>query len=629
MRTAVIIGRFQPIHKGHANLIQQAINNYDETFVVVANSPSSIVINSNRRRRAKGADIPKERDQEGWNKVAKKDVEKINQGKEKGLPGNEIDNVFPQGMYSKSNGKIIDKFTPSSKEKIEKIKKENPFSGMYRKLLIYKSFGGKLNKDHIISSKSKSFELAFKSVSKLTKSKDFVFISGEKNYIKPDEAQIKGLREKYPNINFSLPDYSEFSIRDEKSDDGDASYSATKVRKAIIDNDKNTFKKMTPPGIHDEFDKMKKFLMTEGQRSFFRRMLLEMVHIEDLKVGDFIKFVKDIYKAEASIKLDGTANLAFGLSEGGKLYTAFGRTAFHKGDVTPEEKRSYSVEEWLSKDKLYFNSAASAHAALEQSLEEIKKVLKPGQEASAELMFGDKPNCIKYDFGGVNHIVILNNQELAQVLNKKVVHINTTNLVIDTDELKRKKVKQTWTFGQVEKVDPKKYDINISEELKDLESFLEAETEGFRNIDILGMAARGKNKEMVQAVREKAQKLKLNVKEKLLQQFVRQVREGSYIPSQGYSHEGVVLKGSDGTMTKIIDKDVFTSIHERDWKPSHDADKVIKSFQKQGISKEEALDYLNDRINNFDKYYSDVAEDMKDRMKNALKMMRIELKKEK
>lgn len=367
--------------------------------------------------------------------------------------------------------------------------------------------------------------------------------------------------------------------------------------------------------------------MTENQRSFFRRMLLEMVHIEDLKVQDFISFVKDIYQSEASIKLDGTANLAFGFNDQGKLYTAYGKNAFQKGDITPEDKRAYSIDDWLKKGKLHFNSAASAHAALEQISGDIKKALPNGQEVSAELMFGDKPNCIKYDFGGVNHLVILNNQRIADLLNKRVVHIETTNLVIDSEELKPTQVKQTWVFGKTQIVDSKKYNIDINKELKDLEAFLESETEGFRNIDILGMKAIGKKSEMVKAVRDKASKLKLNIKEQLLKQFVRKVREGSYVPAKGYSHEGIVLKNKDGDMTKIIDKDVFTSIHERDWKPSHDADKMIKSFEKQGISKQEAIDYLTDRINNFDTYYSDVSDDMKERMKNSLRMMRIELKK--
>jgi nicotinamide-nucleotide adenylyltransferase len=36
--TCVIIGRFQPLHKGHVSLIKQALNDHDEVKVLVCNS---------------------------------------------------------------------------------------------------------------------------------------------------------------------------------------------------------------------------------------------------------------------------------------------------------------------------------------------------------------------------------------------------------------------------------------------------------------------------------------------------------------------------------------------------------------------------------------------------------------
>ena len=491
-----------------------------------------------------------------------------------------------------------------------------------RAKLIYDAFEGKLHNSRIIQYQLANIEQIVNKVIDLNNGKEFVILCGkDREQVYTDQARIAMEKGQVPEgIKIEVKVIS----RDMDSADN---ISATKVRQSIKDNDKEEFMKLVPQGIKKHFERLKKFLMTENQRSFFRRMLLEMVHIEDLKVQDFVSFVKDIYQSEASIKLDGTANLAFGIDDQGRLYTSYGKSAFQKGDITPEEKRAYSSDDWLDKGKLHFNSAASAHAALEQIIGDIKKALSNGQEVSAELMFGDKPNCIKYDFGGVNHLVILNNQQVADALNKKVVHIETTNLVIDSNELKPTLVKQTWAFGKTQVVDPSKYDIDINLELKELEAFLESETEGFRNIDILGMKALGKKSEMVKMVRDKASKLKLNIKEQLLKQFVRKVREGSYVPAEGYSHEGIVLKNKSGDMAKIIDKDVFTSIHEKDWKPSHDADKVIKSFEKQGITKEEAVSYLTDRINKFDEYYPDVADDMKERMKNSLKMMRIELRK--
>jgi len=577
MKTAIMIGRFQPITKAHYNIIKNAIQEYQETFVVIVNSKISIAANSRRRSRAVGKDLPKSGDREKW-------------------------------LELKKSGKLSKSANP---KKLENEIIKNPFSGALRAKMIYDSFSGKLHTSHIIQSPSANIESIVNKIMEQTSNKNFVILCGQdrKDIYKMqiDSAIKKEFIPKGVNV--------EIKVISRDMDAAD-NISATKVRQAIKNKDKQTFLSLVPKGIESYFDRMRKFLMTESQRSFFRKMLLEMTHIEDLKVGDFISFIKDIYKSEASVKLDGTANLAFGLADDGRLYTAFGRTAFHKGGTTPEEKRAYSVDEWLAKNKLYFNSAASSHAALEQILPEIKSVLKPGQEVSSEIMFGDKPNCIKYDFGGVNYLVILNNDELADKINKKVIHITTKNYIIGGDELQIKNVKQTWSFGKTQIIDTKKYDINIVQELKELESFLEDETDGFRNLDILSMRASGKSKEMVLKVRKKAQKLKLNVKEQLLKQFVRQVKQGEYIPSQGYSHEGIVLKSKDGKMTKIIDKDVFTAI-------------VIKLFKKQGISKEEVITYLTDRIDNFDKYYSDISDDMKDRMRDALKMMKIEMIKEK
>lgn len=594
MKTAIIMGRFQPITIAHKSLIQDSIEKYDETFVVVVNSAKSIIANSGRRLRAKGMKTVD--DVLGWDRQANKENSKL-----------------PKSYKSKKGG-----LTPGGKEKLVAEKDSNPFSGMYRKILIHKSFSGKLHKSHIISNEDAALDMILKKVMSESDSNEFVFICGKD---RESGYQIQVDRLDIPGITVSL----DVIERDPDSDQGIQGVSATKARQAIKNNDRKEFEKIVPKEIHNEFEKMKSLIMTE-EIKFFKRMLSEMTHIEDLKVDEFIDFVKNIYQSEASIKLDGTANLAFGISDEGKLYTAFGRTTFHKGGVTPESKRSYSIQDWLDKGKLHFNSAASAHAALLQVQDIITSVVKPGQEVSTELMFGDKPNCIKYDFHGMNYIVILNNDELADKLSDKQLRVTVNNLIIDTDNLKEKTVKQNWKFGKTETVDPSKYDINIKEELEELEKFLNDTTDGQRNIDILSMRAAGKSKDMILKVRDKAKRLKLNVKEKLLKQFVRQVKDGDYSPSEGYSHEGIVLKNKKGEMTKIIDKDVFTAIHDRDWQPSHDAGKIIKQFEKSGISKQEALDYLNDRIKNFETYYSNVSDDMKEKMKDSLKMMRIELR---
>lgn len=591
MKTAVIIGRFQPISIAHKEIIQDAIDDYDETYVVVVNSPSSIIANSNRRRRAQGANIPKEQDIEGWERAS---------------------NRLPKNYTSKAKGKE-GTLTPKGIGELEDLKNSNPFSGMMRKKLIYKAFEGKLHQSHIISHGAATVQQIVNKIHYVSKNKEFVLLCGadrERGY----QAQIKGGFEK----GYFAPEIENVEVKVIPRDMDDAdNVSATRIRDAIKDGDESTFKQLTPKGIHNEFDNLRKVLMQEASMiPFFKKMLMEMIHIEDLKVDEFIDFVRNIYETEASIKLDGTAALAFGFDEDGKFYTGFGRDF---QDIKPELRR-YSTEDWLKQKNIFINSAASAHTFLEKHVKTLRKHIKPGENSLAEVLFGDKPNCIKYDFSGINYLVILNNDSLADEVNGRKSNVDTVNYVLDADALVPKAVKQVWRFGKTQRVNPSKYEINIDEELKELEIFLNSETDGMRNIDIIGMRAVGKNKELVKKVREKAESFKLNIKEKLLDQFVRKVREGDYVPAEGYSHEGVVLKRGDERV-KIIDKEVFTALHDRDWEPAKAAKRIMKT-----MNREEAITEITKMIDNFDELYPNVSDDMKIRMKNNLRMQRLGLR---
>jgi len=578
MKTAIIIGRFQPITKAHTNIIQNAIDYYDETYVVVINSKPSIVGNVGRRLRASGSITTIEQDVENW-KLKRKD-----------------------GRIPKSY----------SSKKLQGEKERNPFSGMARKKLVYKAFKGKLNRTHIISHTHANVQQIINKIQNISGNTDFVILCGsdrEKTYQPQiDDAFKKG---------FFVPEVESVTVelisRNMSAIDN---VSATRVRDALRNDDIESFRNLTPPGIHDEFYNLRKVLIQES-KTFFKKMLNEMTHIEDLKVGDFIKFVKSIYETEASIKLDGTAALAFGFNDDGEFYTGFGRNF---KTLKPEAKK-YNEEEWLERKNIYINPAVSAHTFFTKHLDVIKKHMKPGDVSLAEILFGDKPNCIKYDFSGMNYIVILNNPELAEELNGINGEINTVNYVLDTDGITPKAVKQKWKFGKTQRVDPAKYNIDINGELKELEDFLNKENNGIRNIDIISMRAIGKNKELIKKVREDAKSLKLNIKEKLLSQFVRQVKEGEYSPAEGYSHEGVVLKSKSGEMIKIIDKEVFTAIHDRDWEPRHAVKKIAKTLPPK-----EAIKEIDKMIDNFDSLYPNIASDMKVRAKNSLRMMKITLK---
>lgn len=499
------------------------------------------------------------------------------------------------------------------KPEITRMEK-NPFNLGLRMKLIHQAFGGKIHPSHIISAENGFTPDIVEKIMRYTSKEDMK----EKIVLLAGSDRIPGYKRQLE----SVPELDNVEIQEiERDMDSADNVSATKVRNAIRSGDEETFKNLTPEGIHSQFGNLRKHVMSEGERSFFRKMLLEMTHIEDLKVADFIDFVKNIYKTETSIKLDGTVALLFGLSDEGKFYTGLGRDF----RAVKEDKRMYSVDDWLKTEHIKVNSPASAHAALQKKLDIIKKHLKPGQSATAEIMFGDKPNSIKYDFSGINWAVILNNDELGKDLKGKI-SITVPNYVLETDEIEKVNVKQVWDFGITEQVNPEKYDIDITSELKELENFLNSETEGYKNIDILGMRAAGKVKELVKEVRDKAQRLKINIKEKLLQQYVRQIQGGAYPPAKGHSHEGVVLKRGD-KMTKIIDKEVFTRIHEQDWEPLNSAIAVKRELDRADISKEDALKKIDNLIKNFDSLYPKIDDDVtKKRMIGNLKMMKLELK---
>ena len=580
MKTAIIMGRFQPITTAHYDIIQNAINTYDETYIVVINSKVSIAANSNRRMRVSGlSSTTPENDKAEWANRRK------------------------TGTLSKSY----------STKKLQAEKEANPFSGMMRKKLIYKAFGGKLHLSHIISHPTANIQQIVNKVYYTSKNTEFILLCGDDRKASY-EAQVKNGFEK----GYFVPGIKQVDVISISRDmDTADNISATKVRNALRNQDTAKFNALTPAGIHDDFDNLRRVLVQEVSRvPFFRKMLMEMTHIEDLKVEEFIKFVRSIYEAEASVKLDGTAALSFGFDEDGKFYTGFGRDF----KVIKPELRRYSEEDWLKSKNIFINPAISAHTFLEKNLTAIRKHLKPGETALAEILFGDKPNCIKYDFSGINYLVILNNPELADELNGKKMNIDTVNYVLDTDIVVPKAVKQVWRVGKTQRVDPSKYEINIENELKELEIFLNSETNGIRNIDIMGMRATGKVKNLVKKVREKAKSYKLNIKEKLLDQFVRKVHEGDYIPSEDYSHEGIVLKLGDNRV-KIIDKEVFTAIHDRDWEPVYAAKKIQKSMPP-----EQAIVEIDKMIDNFDSLYPNVVDDMRIRMKNQLRMTKIFIK---
>lgn len=501
------------------------------------------------------------------------------------------------------------KYTKSGdlrKPYLDKMKK-NPFSGRYRSRLIYKALDGKVPMKNIITMSTgfvpSVVDKIYRYTSKQRAKSKVVLLAGSD--------RVGWYKEQLEN---ELPTNVRVQEVDRNMDSAD-NISATRVREAIANDDIQTFKQLTPTGIHDEFQKMKSTIMDESITIFARKLLKEMIHIEDLKIDEFIDFVKNIYETEASIKLDGTTALGFGWDEKG-FFTGFGRDF---KDIKPE-KRRYSIDDWLQANTIIMNPAISAHKLLEENKDKIEPLIGEDEVVLCEVLFGDKPNSILYDFNGTNHLVILNSPKIAKELKGKY-EITVPNFVIEDESgVSTREYNQKWKIGETPTVNPSDYDIDIDEELEQLENFLNSTTDGIKNFEILSMRAAGKKKELVNSVRKKAKELKINIKEKLLKNFVRSVKGGDFSPSEGYSHEGIVLKKGN-QRTKIIDKNVFTAIHDRDWEPVHSAKKIRKEMDAK-----DAIEEINKMINNFDKLYPEIDNITKERMINSLKMTKIELR---
>ncbi|MGB1659719.1 MAG: adenylyltransferase/cytidyltransferase family protein [Candidatus Poseidoniaceae archaeon] len=41
MGSGIVLGRFQPFHNGHAHLVEQALNQFEEVTIAIGSSPAS------------------------------------------------------------------------------------------------------------------------------------------------------------------------------------------------------------------------------------------------------------------------------------------------------------------------------------------------------------------------------------------------------------------------------------------------------------------------------------------------------------------------------------------------------------------------------------------------------------
>lgn len=303
-------------------------------------------------------------------------------------------------------------------------------------------------------------------------------------------------------------------------------------------------------------------------------------HIEDLPLAAFIKAVRNIGTMHASEKLDG-ANLWMGLDDQGRLFTT--REGKRKGS-----KPFYSESEYPR--FAAYNGFRGAHAALEASIDDIKRVMQPGQMVEMEILYGRQPNAVTYGADDKSYIAFLRGvdgtpdvvaDQLSTTLGGQSVKVSVE--IVDTSdgenlELVNKEI--TWQFTGAQRVPAEKLkDLDITKLVDALEAYLkepaklESQPE-LTNGEILQnslgsipmadrQAAKDKKTEIIAHVMTN---FRLPIKRELLDNYISKIKpalgDKDVSADEDVGIEGVVLRDpTTGDMIKIVDKDAFTTIN--------------------------------------------------------------------
>ena len=303
-------------------------------------------------------------------------------------------------------------------------------------------------------------------------------------------------------------------------------------------------------------------------------------HIEDLPLAAFIKAVRNIGNMHASEKLDG-ANLWMGLDENGALFTS------------REGKRKNSKPFYSEADYPHFgayNGFRSAHAALEAKVEEIKRIMQPGQMVELEVLYGRQPNAVTYGAENKSYIAFLRGVEgtpdviadqLSTTLGGQSVKVSV-EIVDTTDGVNLELTKQDilYQFTGAQRVDPSMLkDLSLDKHVDELEAYLREKaglesnpelTNGEVLLNSLGSIpvadrpmAKDKKAEITATVMTK---FKLPIKRELLDNYISKIKpalgDKDLSADEDVGIEGVVLRDpTTGDMIKIVDKDAFTTIN--------------------------------------------------------------------
>lgn len=317
-------------------------------------------------------------------------------------------------------------------------------------------------------------------------------------------------------------------------------------------------------------------------------------HIEDLSEDEFLRAVKNLNSWEISEKIDGSA-LQFGFDEEG-FFTAREK----KGS----DDRYRDADNWGT--KFMSTGFRSAHDALKKLMTPLYKrgLIKNDDFFSVEILFGKLPNAVLYS-GEINQIILLSKDSekdtekarLSLERINKVLEDNTVKVSVDdvpyTEDgisISRRNEEHEWVVAIVPKkradqMSNEEAQQIIDEEIQKIEKLLDKKiTIGEKKMSVKEVISIPLNrkpdwlgdnnwKEIKTIVKDKQDdikkhlmKSKLEIKNQLLDAFVRQQQSefGPSIENGGWI-EGIVAKDSEGNMTKLVDKEGFTSINNFNW----------------------------------------------------------------
>jgi hypothetical protein len=307
---------------------------------------------------------------------------------------------------------------------------------------------------------------------------------------------------------------------------------------------------------------------------------MSITHIEDLPLASFIKAVRNIGTMHASEKLDG-ANLWMGLDDEGRMFTS--REGKRKGSTPFYSEKDYP-------NFAAYNGFRAAHAALEAKLEDIKRIMQPGQMVEMEILYGRQPNAVTYGAEDKSYIAFLRGVEgtpnviadqLETTLGGQTVKVNVPTIeTSDGEQLDTVDKDITWQFTGAQRVDPSKLkDIDLEKYLTALEDYLR-EPAGLEsapeltNLEVLQNSlgtipvadrpvAKDKKAEITARVMTQ---FRLPIKKELLDNYISQIKPAlsdiDITADEDVGIEGVVLRDpTTSDLIKIVDKDAFTTIN--------------------------------------------------------------------